>query len=83
MKTEFYCDMLNNVCMTEPPEDGILNTYNVKSRTWIHCIYINLVHVHAVNEWKVYGELSVQDKGVHVCTIYELGTVYLDLVDWI
>lgn len=73
--------------MTEPPEDGILNTCNVKSRTWIHCIYIYeyiyLVHVHAVNEWKVYDEISVQDKGVHVCTICELGTVNLDLVDWI
>lgn len=83
MKIEFYCDMLNNVCMTEPPEDEVLNTYNAKSRTWIQCIYIYLVHVHAVNEWKVYGELSVQDKVVHACTIYELGTVYLDLVDWI
>lgn len=83
MKIEFYCDLLKNVCMTEPPEDEVLNTYNAKSRTWIHCIYIYLVHVHAVNEWKVYGELSVQDKVVHVCTIYELGTVYLDLVDWI
>lgn len=83
MKIEFYCDMLKNVCMTEPPEDEVLNTYNAKSRTWIHCIYIYLVHVHTVNEWKVYGELSVQDKVVHVCTIYELGTVYLDLVDWI
>lgn len=36
-----------------------------------------------MNEKYMVRELSVQDKGVHVCTIYELGTVYLDLVDWI
>lgn len=59
MKIEFYCDMLNNVCMIELLEDGILNIYNVKSWIWIYCIYINLVYVYVVNEWKVYGELSV------------------------
>lgn len=59
MKIEFYCDMLKNVCMIELLEDEVLNIYNVKSWIWIYCIYIYLVYVYVVNEWKVYGELSI------------------------
>lgn len=31
MKIEFYCDMLNNVCMIKLLEDEILNICNIKS----------------------------------------------------